>query len=41
LAILTLVDELAERTHADVNRLERRVQALEDQLGDDGAQPSK
>jgi hypothetical protein len=41
LAILTLVDELAERTHADVNRLERRLRALEEQLGGDGAQPSK
>jgi hypothetical protein len=41
LAILTLVDELAERTHADVKRLERRLRALEEQLGGDGAQPSK
>jgi hypothetical protein len=41
LAILTLVDELAERTHADVNRLERRVQALEERLAGDGAQPGK
>jgi hypothetical protein len=29
LAILTLVDELAERTDADVARLERRLEALE------------
>jgi hypothetical protein len=32
LAILTLVDELAERTEADVNRLERRLEALEARL---------
>ena len=32
LAILTLVDELAERTEADVSRLERRLEALEERL---------
>jgi hypothetical protein len=32
LAILTLVDELTERTAADVERLERRVEALEQGL---------
>jgi hypothetical protein len=41
LAILTLVDELAERAHADVSRLERRVQALEERLVGDGAEPGK
>jgi hypothetical protein len=41
LAILTLVDELAERTHADVNRLERRLRALEERLGGEGDQPGK
>jgi hypothetical protein len=32
LAILALVDELAARTEADVNRLERRLEALEERL---------
>src|SRR5918992_97212 len=32
LAILTLVDELAERTEADVKRLEERLEALEQRL---------
>ena len=32
LAILTLVDELTERTAADVERLERRLEALEQRL---------
>ena len=41
LAILTLVDELAERAHSDVSRLEHRVQALEARLDGDGAEPSK
>jgi hypothetical protein len=41
LAILTLVDELAERAQADASRLERRVQALEEQLGGYGAELSK
>lgn len=40
-AILTLVDELAERAHADVSRLERRVEALEERRVGDGAEPSK
>jgi hypothetical protein len=41
LAILTLVDELAERVHADVTELERRIDALDDRLSGDGADPSK
>jgi hypothetical protein len=41
LAILTLVDELAERVHADVGELERRIKALEERLSGDGAEPSK
>jgi hypothetical protein len=41
LAILTLVDELAERVHADVSRLERRIQALEEGIAANGAEPSK
>jgi hypothetical protein len=41
LAILTLVDELAERVHADVGELERRIKALEDRLSGGGAEPSK
>jgi hypothetical protein len=40
-AILTLVDELAERVHADLSGLERRIDALEEQLSGDGAEPSK
>ncbi len=40
LAMLTLVDELAERTEADVRRLENRLQALERRLGIDGDEPS-
>jgi hypothetical protein len=40
LAILTLVDDLAERVHTDVGRLERRVDALEQSLGD-GAKTGK
>lgn len=32
LAILTLVDELAERTDADIARLERRLEAIEERL---------
>jgi hypothetical protein len=35
LAVLRLVDELAERTEADVNRLEARIQALEQRLAPD------
>jgi hypothetical protein len=41
LAILTLVDDLAERVHADVSSLERRVEALERGLAGDGAEPGK
>jgi hypothetical protein len=41
LAILTLVDELAERVHADVGELERRIRALEERLSGDGTEPSK
>jgi hypothetical protein len=41
LAILTLVDELAERVDADVGRLERRMDALEERISGDGAKPSK
>jgi hypothetical protein len=36
LAILNLVDELAERVDADVNRLERRLESLERRLAPDG-----
>jgi len=38
LAVLTVVDELAERVDSDVRRLERRLESLEAQLpaaGDD------
>jgi hypothetical protein len=40
LATLRLVDELAERTEADVSRLEARVEALEQRLDADRAQSS-
>jgi hypothetical protein len=40
LAVLGLVDELAERTAADTARLERRVQALEERLGPRGTDSS-
>ena len=40
LAMLRLVDELAERTEADVNRLEQRAEALEQRLAPDQAEPS-
>jgi hypothetical protein len=40
-AILTLVDELAERADADVSGLERRVKALEERLVSDGAELGK
>jgi hypothetical protein len=40
-AVLAVVDELAERTAADLNRLERRLEALEEQLASDRAEPSK
>jgi len=39
LAILTLVDELAERVDADVRNLERRVEALERHRLPDSAEP--
>jgi hypothetical protein len=39
LAILTLVDELAERVEADVSRLERRLEALEERRAPDRAEP--
>ena len=32
IAMLTLVDELAERTEDDIARLERRLEALEERL---------
>jgi hypothetical protein len=38
LAILTLFDELAARTEADVNRLERRLEALEERLAHERAE---
>jgi len=41
LAILTLVDELAEQVHTDVGRLERRVEALEEPFADAGAEASE
>ena len=40
-AVLALVDELAERTEADLNRIERRLEALEEQLAPDRAEPSR
>jgi hypothetical protein len=40
-AILTLVDELAEQTEADLSRLERRLDALEEQLSREHAEPSR
>lgn len=40
LAIIALVDELAERTEGDVNRLERRLEALEERLVQDRVSPS-
>jgi hypothetical protein len=39
-AALTLIDELAERTEADLNRLERRLEALEKRLAAERADPS-
>ena len=38
-AMLRLVDELAERTEADVNRLQERREALEQRLEPDQAEP--
>lgn len=40
LGILTLVDELTERTADDVERLERRLDALEQRLGTDQPKPN-
>ena len=40
LASLALVDELAERTAADVARLERRLEALEERLLAERAKPN-
>jgi hypothetical protein len=40
-AALTLIDELAERTEADLNKLERRLEALEERLQRDPAEPSR
>jgi hypothetical protein len=39
-ASLALVDELAERTEVQLQRLERRIDALEEQLGRERRQPS-
>jgi hypothetical protein len=39
LAILNLVDELADRVEADVSRLERRLESLERRLAPDGDEP--
>lgn len=41
LAMLTLVDELAEQAHADVTRLEHRLQALEERHLNDGTEPDR
>jgi hypothetical protein len=41
LAILNLVDELAARYEADVQRLERRLAALEDRLARIGDEPGR
>ena len=41
LAILTLVDELAERTEADMKRLESRLEALEERLAPERPEPSE
>ena len=40
LAILNLVDELAERIESDVRRLEHRLEALEERLPPDRTEPS-
>jgi hypothetical protein len=40
LAVLTLVDELAARTDADVARLEQRLAALEEQVSGERAGPT-
>jgi hypothetical protein len=39
LAVLNLVDELAERVEADVSRLEQRLTALEERLPPDRTEP--
>jgi hypothetical protein len=39
-AALNLIDELAERTAADLERLEQRLESLEKRLGPDRAEPS-
>ena len=41
LAVLGLVDELAERSAADTARLERRIQALEERLAPGRADSSE
>jgi hypothetical protein len=41
LAVLTLVDELAERAEADASRLERRLEALEERLVRDRPESSE
>jgi hypothetical protein len=40
LAMLTLVDELAARTDADVARLEQRLAALEERVGGERSGPT-
>ena len=40
LTVLTLVDELAERVEADVSRLERRLEALEERRAPERTEPS-
>lgn len=39
LAVLNLVDELAERVESDLNRLDRRLESLEARLPSDGDEP--
>ena len=41
LAVLTLVDELTERTAADVSRLERRLEALEQRVALERVEPEE
>jgi hypothetical protein len=41
LAILTLVDDLAEQVHADMSRLESRIQALEERFAGERADPGE
>jgi hypothetical protein len=40
LAVLGLVDELAQRVEVDASRLERRIRALEERVMPDRAGPS-